>query len=291
MVALPSLDAMKAFVVFSEKLNFTHAAEELHISQPALFAKVQELSRLLNLPLYRKVGRQLELTQAGKLLARFSREETQRAEAFFEELCSGKKRETVVLASGEGAFLYLLAEPLRLFTISSTASLSLLTMNREGVLDAIQSGKAQIGVASLETIPAGIKSHLLYKADQVLVMPRKHELAARRKIQLTDLHGQGLIVPSADRPHRQVLSLLLQNAGVDWRVAIEANGWELMLKFVQLGFGLAVVNSSCSIPDGLVSRKMSELPQIHYHLFHLKGQTTSGASKLLKDQLIGYFSK
>lgn len=59
MVALPSLDAMKAFVVFSEKLNFTHAAEELHISQPALFAKVQELSRLLNLPLYRKVGRQL----------------------------------------------------------------------------------------------------------------------------------------------------------------------------------------------------------------------------------------
>lgn len=290
MATLPSLDALKAFLVFSERLNFTHAAEDLHISQPALFAKVQELSRLLNLPLYRKVGRQLELTQQGKQLARFSREEIQRAEEFFEELCSGKKRASVVLAAGEGSYLYLLVEPLRSFSRRATLSLSLLTMNREAVLDAVQSGKAQLGVASLETIPSGIKSHLLYKADQVLVMPRKHELAAKKKIQLKDLDGQALIVPSADRPHRQVLSLLLQNAGVDWQVAIEANGWELMLKFVQLGFGLAVVNSSCTIPQGLVSRKLIELPQIHYHLFHLKGEALSGAPKLLKDELIDYFS-
>ncbi|MBX9567625.1 MAG: LysR family transcriptional regulator [Candidatus Obscuribacterales bacterium] len=290
MVALPSLDTLNAFVVFAEKLNFTHAAESLNISQPALFAKIQDLSNQLNVPLYRKIGRRLELTQKGIQLSRFGREVVGRAHEFFGELTAGEKRESVVLASGEGAYLYLLAEPLRLFSRNSSIRLQLLTLNREGILDAIQSGKAQLGVASLESTPPGFKSHLLYKADQVLVMPKKHELAGKRKLKLKDLQGQRLVVPPTDRPHRQMLSMLLQSSGVDWEVAVEASGWELMLKFVQLEFGLAVVNSSCSIPAGLIARKLSELPQVHYHLFYLKGEAASGPTRVLRDELLAHFS-
>ena len=47
-------DAMTAFAVFSRHLNFTRAAEELHIAQPSLHAKVAKLSRALEAQLYEK---------------------------------------------------------------------------------------------------------------------------------------------------------------------------------------------------------------------------------------------
>jgi len=74
----------------------------------------------------------------------------------------------------------------------------------------------------------------------------------------------------------------LQSAKVDWQVAVEASGWEVMLKFVQLGLGAAVVNSICTIPKGLVAIPVAGLPEIHYHAIHLKGSAKSGAAAALK---------
>ncbi|MBU6951758.1 LysR family transcriptional regulator [Hahella sp. HN01] len=49
-------DWIESFLVFSECMNFTHAAERLHISQPALHVKIKKLSEQLQTPLYRKSG-------------------------------------------------------------------------------------------------------------------------------------------------------------------------------------------------------------------------------------------
>jgi DNA-binding transcriptional LysR family regulator len=281
-----NLDALRCFVVFADTLNFTHAADLLHISQPALHVKVNELGEMLGVQLYRRVGRVLELTEPGKKVARFGREMGARSDSFVEELTSGSSTPQIVLAAGEGAYLYLLAEGIKEFLRRSDASLNLLTLNREGIIEAIESGKAHIGVAALESIPQGFESTVLKKVGQVLVMPAKHALTAKRTIRLQDLSGHKLIVPPANRPHRQVLASALQSAGVDWEVAVEASGWELMLRFVQLGLGLAVVNSSCTIPRGLVTRPVPSLPQIYYHLFHRRGGTALSPAAQLKKLLL-----
>lgn len=269
------LDTIRTFVAFADRLNFTHAAEHLHISQPALFAKIGQLSEQLGVPLYTRRGRRLELTSHGALVARFGRELEERSRVFVDTLHSGASRQPVVLAAGEGAFLYLLGGAIRDFIRRAEVPLRLLTLNREGVLDAIESGRAHLGVASIDTVPPGVKATLLCKLDQMLVMPNNHPLARKRRVTLSSLRHERLVVPPASRPHRQMLAAALQSAGVDWEVAVEASGWELMLHFVRLGLGLAVVNSHCKIPRGLTARVLSELPQIHYHLFHLEGAAES----------------
>lgn len=281
-----NLDALASFVVFSEKLNFTHAAEELSISQPALFMKIQELSSTLNATLYRKIGRRLELTEQGKLVARFGREMSEKSTQFLNELHAENEESRVVLAAGEGAFLYLLGDAIKQFTRNSKCQLQLLTLNRDGIIDAIESGKAHLGVTSLDTTPSGIQSTLFAKVDQVLVMPQNHPLARKRKLQLSDLTNCRLVVPPTDRPHRQMLSSALQSSGVSWEVAVEAQGWEVMLHFVKLGIGLAIVNASCAIPRGLVARPLRELPQVHYYIVHLKGRAKAGWQAKLKDTLL-----
>ncbi len=62
----PTTESVTAFGVCSRHLNFTRAAEELHLAQPSLPAEVAKLSRSLVARLYEKVGRQLGLTQAGE---------------------------------------------------------------------------------------------------------------------------------------------------------------------------------------------------------------------------------
>ncbi len=279
-------DAIISFAVFADKLNFTRAAEQLHISQPALHMKIQELTAALGVPLYRKNGRQLELTEQGKRVARFARDINSRTQSFLHELETGNDKQQVILAAGEGAYLYILGDAIRDFLKQPNIKLKLLTLNRDEVIDAIQTGKAHLGVASLETIPEGFQSQLLTKSEQVLVMPRKHSLAAKKRIRLNDLAGMKLIVPPADRPHRQTLAAALQSAGVPWEVAVEAAGWELMMHFVKLGLGVAVVNSICDIPTGLVARPLNELPRIHYHIFHLSGSANSGSVAELKKLLL-----
>ncbi|MRU29891.1 LysR family transcriptional regulator substrate-binding protein, partial [Xylella fastidiosa subsp. multiplex] len=82
-----------------------------------------------------------------------------------------------------------------------------------------------------------------------------------------DLQGASLIVPPAGRPHRELLGRLLQAESVPWQPSLEADGWELMLRFAQLGFGLTVVNACCRIPKGLVAVPLQGYPPLEYHLF------------------------
>ncbi len=127
---------------------------------------------------------------------------------------------------------------------------------------------------------------LMRKVDQVLVLPYTHPLATRKTLLLRDLSGCKLIVPLPDRPHRQMLAAVLQSAAVSWEVAVEANGWELMLHFAKLGLGLAIVNSICSIPRGLVARKLPGLPSVHYHVFNLVGAADAIPQAELRKMLL-----
>lgn len=277
-------DAILAFGLFADRLNFTHAAEELHISQPALHMKIQELSRSLGKPLYRKNGRQLELTEAGKLVAKFARELSNQTGSFLEQMNTGEKQQHITIASGEGSYLYLLGDGIREYK-KTGAKLKLLTFNREGVIEAVESGRADIGVSSLEYVPDGMTAKLLCRAHQVLVMPKSHPLTKKRTLSLGDLAGQPLIVPPQDRPHRQMLTAHFQSKGIGLEVAVEASGWELMNHFCKLGLGLAIINSTCTVPSGLVTKPLKELPGIQYHVFHLTS-TRNRSVELLKRILL-----
>jgi DNA-binding transcriptional LysR family regulator len=116
-------------------------------------------------------------------------------------------------------------------------------------------------------------------------MPARHPLAARRSVKLADLEGAQLIVPPSGRPHRTLLSRMLQSAEVTWHVAVEASGWELMLQFVRLGLGLAIVNACCRMPAGVTSRPMPELPSLQYYVFHLDKALPKAVVELKKNLL------
>jgi DNA-binding transcriptional LysR family regulator len=282
-----TLDALVAFAEFAEDGNFSRAAIRLHISQPALHTKIAKLSRSVERPLYVRRGRSIEITEAGRKVQGFARELAASTLSFQNDLLERDTEQPVVLAAGEGSYLYLLGQGIRAHVANRRHVLRLITADGAAAVDAVRSGRAHLGVASLETAPADLAVEPFTRVGQVLAMPKQHALAKRRAVRLEHLAGLGLIVPPAGRPHRVMLSQLLQSAQVDWSVAVEASGWELMLYLVRLGMGLAVVNACCRIPAGVVTRPLPELPALHYFLFSRKDRL-SGAAHALKQNLLSH---
>jgi DNA-binding transcriptional LysR family regulator len=210
----------------------------------------------------------------------------ERTRELADELASGARGDPVVLAAGEGAYLYLLGEGIRAFLARGGAPLRLVTRDREGALAAVRGGEAQVGVASLDTLPADLDALPLADVPQVLVLPEGHPLAQKRRLRLADLGGARLVVPGEGRPHRATIARALLDAGIPWEVAVEANGWPLMLRFVELGVGLAVVNACCRLPAGLVARPLPELPRQRYVVLRRRGAPAGGAAARLAAMLV-----
>lgn len=282
-----NLDALQSFAVFADTLNFSESARLLHISQPALHAKVRKLSEQLDAKLYLRVGSALQLTNAGEQVARHARELLLLNQRFVKGLAQGQEQVVVSLAAGEGAYLYLLGKALSQFSgPGASPHLQLLTRNRDASVQAVRAGQAQLGIAPLGAVPADLHAVRLTVVGQVLVLPRAHALASRRSVRLRDLQGVSLIVPPAGRPHRELLGRLLQAESVSWQPSLEADGWELMLRFAQLGFGLTVVNACCRIPKGLVAVPLQGYPPLEYHLFRAADRPPSVHAQRLWNALL-----
>lgn len=259
-----------AFVVFADRLNFTHAARELHISQPALHVQIKKLTEAVGRPLYRRAGRALTLTAEGRRLAAYGREVEQRGRQVLAEVRGETAAAPVVLASGQGAFLYLLGGAIRRF-LRQRGALRLATLPGPDAIEAVRDARAHLAVVAADAPPPDLDATRLREVGQVVVLPAAHRLARRRSLRPADLDGEAIVVAPAGTPHRAMLAQLLRAARADWTVAVEAAGWELMLHFARLGLGIAVVNDFCPVPPGMTAITLTGAPAITYHLLSRPG--------------------
>jgi len=254
-------DALRAFGVFAEHLNFTTAAAVLHISQPALHVKIRKLSAALGVELYERRGRGLVLTDAGLRLAAFGREHRRQVEDFLTDLQPGSA--PVTLAAGRGALRWVLGDGIRRL-VDSGRPVRVLATDREASLGHVASGRADVAVIAQEPPPVDLCQRELARFPQVLVLPAAHPLAARDGVTMRELDGLDLILPPRGRRHRDGIERALRTAGVSWRVTAEVDGWDLLVHFVALGLGATVVNGCVPAPPGLAGVPVTDLPDVGY---------------------------
>lgn len=266
-------ELLRSFAVFATTRNFTHAAKALGVSQPALFERVQKLTDQLGLVLYERSGRDLVLTSDGIRVLAFARELEARFRDFASSLAGKPARRTVTLAAGEGSYLYLLGPGIAAFAKESGALLELLTTGAKGTVDALRTGQAQLGVAVLDLVPRGIDAEELAKSPLCVAMPKSHALADKRGLTLRDLRHDRIVLTPDGQLHRELAVRAFARAGDVPEAFLEADGWPLMLKFVELGLGVAVVNGVCDLPPGVITRPLPELGSVTYRLLTRRGSS------------------
>lgn len=285
--AVPILDGelLRAFVAFADARNFTHAARAVGLSQPALFERIGRLTEAVGAALYEREGRALRLTEAGTRVAAFARESLARARAFAGQLHGEAPREAVVLAAGEGSFLYLLGPALQAFAREDPAELHLLTRGARDVATVVREGAAHLGVAVLDLVPDGLVARDLVRTPVCVALAARHPLAARRSLRVADLARERLILAPAGQVHRDFVGRALAGVGHAAGPPIEADGWPLMLHFAALGLGVAIVNGTCKLPRGLVTRRVRELGEVTYRLIWRRGAALAPAASRLAERI------
>ncbi|HUQ03286.1 MAG TPA: LysR family transcriptional regulator [Kofleriaceae bacterium] len=260
---------LRSFVVFAAHKNFTHAARELALSQPALHVQIRKLTEAVGRPLYVRSGRGLVLTRDGERLAAFGRDTLGRGGALLAELRGERGDAPVVLAAGRGAYLYLLAPALRRFQRAG-GRLRLVVAGGDEAVAMVAEARADLAVAAVAPSPSTRGAPLVAEpvrvTRHVAVLPRDHALARRRRVRAADLDGEPLVIaPSASR-HRAAIAAAFAAAGAELAVAVEAADWDLMMQLTALGAGVCIVNDMCRPPAGTVAVPFEGLAPVTYQL-------------------------
>lgn len=254
-------DALRSFGVFARHRNFTAAAAELGISQPALHVKVRKLAGGLGAELYERDGRSLVLTPEGERLAAFAADASARAGEFLAALDG--EPPVLSVAAGRGAIRWVIPEAIRAASRQGRR-VQVLTAGRDEAVAALGAGRADVAVIGYDPPPRRFRAREIAAYPQVLMVSREHALAGRGQAELADLAGLGLVVPPAGRPHRRSLERALLDAGVPWTAAAEADGWDMLVHLASLGVGATVVNGCVPPPEGMSAVPVRGLPAVRY---------------------------
>lgn len=243
------LKQLRAFCCAAQTGSVSKAAERLHLSQPSVTLQIQALERELDVTLFERRGPKIQLTPDGRNLYEISQPLVYGIDTLSEtfaahsgEVSSGD----LSIAAGESTLLYLLPEFIKRFS-DKYAGIRIKLQNvtgRDG-LALLRADEADFAVGSFLEIPDDISYHPAFSYDPVLIVPQSHPLAKKKQVKLEDISPHGLILPPRHLSTWSVVDTTFRKHDLDYRVTLEAGGWEVVKKYVELGLGISIVSGIC----------------------------------------------
>lgn len=243
------LRQLRAFCLAAQSGSISRAAECLHVSQPSVSQLIKALEQDLGTLLFERRGPQILLTAAGRIFLETAlpiMESMDNLSAAFRERLGEVSRGPLDIAAGESTILYLLPEYIKRFSdLYPEVDLRLHNVTGEQGLGLIRAGHVDFAVGSMLEVPADIIYRPIFHYDPMLITPIDHPLAARKQVSLEEVGACGLILPPRRLSTWHIVDLVFRKHGVPYHVVLEAGGWEVIKKFVELGLGVSIVTGIC----------------------------------------------
>jgi LysR family cyn operon transcriptional activator len=226
------------FLKLTETLSFTRAAASLHITQSTLSHQIKQLEQQLGCRLFDRIGRQIRLTEPGRVLhdhaLRIVREVDASINALsaLDGLIQGQLTVGVFRTFGSSPLPQVFAK----FGAEypgvqiKVRQLSLIDIERELI-----EGSMNLAVGYLPTNSDKVETEPLHAVPLAIVSNRDHPLYRRSRISIKDLHGQDLVLLSREFPLRQLIDDAFSRHGVTPRIIMEMNSSEAALSTVRCG--------------------------------------------------------
>ncbi|HLM42605.1 MAG TPA: LysR family transcriptional regulator [Myxococcaceae bacterium] len=270
------LDGLRALVAFAEAgCNLTRSGRAVGLSQPAMHARLQTVARELEVTLYERRGRTLQLTSEGGRVLAWARDVLEREQSLRAELHGGRATQRVVLACGEGALVHVVSGRLAALARARPGVLSFLVLDGPAAAAAVERGVAHLAVAAgpAGTTP-GLRSLPLLTTPLLAVVARPHPLSrAGQEVEARTLLDHPLLLPPPGRVLRTTLEELAAAHGLSLRVAVEVTGWEAVCRLAALEVGVGLVNALVPTPE-LTRLAVRGLPSTTYRILLRRGRGT-----------------
>ncbi len=241
----------------------TRAAQALHTSQPTVSRELARLEQVLGMALFERVRGRLQPT--ARALA--WQAEVERSFVGLERLAAtarslrdfaGARLSVACLPAFSHA---LLPEAARGFLGAFPAAhLSVQALESPGLEQALSAQRFDLGLSERADPPPGTHSRVLMRANEVVVMPAGHPLAARRSVRAVDFHGLPTVGLGPEDPYRAMADALFEAQGVARRLVVETTSAVSVCALVRQGLGVAIVNPLTALAlagPGLIVRPLA----------------------------------
>ena len=187
------LRQLRYFLAVAEELNFTRAADRLHLAQQALSASVKRLEEQLGVPLFVRNTRKVELTSAGEVLVDGARAVIAAASTALEQVhlvAEGRTGRLSVGFSTAAGGVAIVRQIMRTFA-EHAPDVDLRTQEHDFSDPSAGLADGRVGVAFIfGPLPVeGLSSITLLEEPRLVAVRPEHALASRRSVTTDDLHG------------------------------------------------------------------------------------------------------
>ena len=259
-----TLRQLRVFESAARHLSLTRAAEELHLTPPAISIQIRQLEGHARTKLFERVGRRLRLTEAGEQVLLHTRQVLGHIRAAEEAIAGlGSLEEGLldvgVINAGDHFFAWLVAafrdrHP-RIRTRLAVA-------NREELLERLAAHDLDLAVMSHPPADRAFAAEPFAPHPHVIVARADHPLARRRGIPLARLADEALISREPGSATRLAMDQAFAEAAVVPRIEMEIASNETIKQSVAAGFGVGFVSLHCVQP---------EIARGRLALLHVKG--------------------
>lgn len=239
-----SLRQLRVFETVARHGSYTRAAEELHLSQPAVSLQIRQLEDEIGLPLFERLGRQMVLTEAGHEVLHYTQVINQALREMREviEGLKGLNRGSLHLAAAS-TVNYFAPRLLAVFQQRHPGiNLRLEVTNRETLVRLLEDNAVDLALMGVPPKEVDVEAEPFMENPLVVIAPPDHPLVAERQIPLQRLAEETFVMREEGSGTRQAMERFFGERGIRIRHGMQMTRNEAVKQAVRSGLGLSVVS-------------------------------------------------
>ena len=239
-----TLRQMRAFAAVARLGSFTRAAEELHLTQPAVSQQLKLLETEVGMPLFEHMGRKWRLTAAGTELLPYARQAIELLREAGESLSAmrGLKRGELKLGAVSTA-KYFAPLLLRTFTPAfPEVTIKFSVGNREEVIQQLAGNDIDLVIMGRPPRELETEAEPFARHPLVIIAAPDHPLAGKRHIQLKSLAKENFVIREPGSGTRASMEHVFRDRGATFRVSMEVSSNETIKQAVMAGMGISFIS-------------------------------------------------
>jgi DNA-binding transcriptional LysR family regulator len=285
-----TLEQLRIFVAIAERQHVTQAARALNIAQSAASHAITVLEARHDAKLFDRVGRRIELTEAGHAFLAEARAVLARAEAAELTLAEfgSLKRGTLSVQASQTIASYWLPRHLVAFRRAYPQLQIRLTIgNTAQVAVAVESGTAELGFVEAPVENEHLASMPMARDQLVVVVGPEHPWVGRAGLTPSELSDGEWVLREPGSGTRSVFEEALSHLGIEaraLRIQLELPSNEAVRAAVEAGLGATALSASVaasSLEAGLLHQVAFQLPEREFHVLRHRERYRSRAADAL----------
>ncbi|MGO4329110.1 LysR substrate-binding domain-containing protein [Cupriavidus sp. 2TAF22] len=238
---------LRYFEALAETLNFTRAAERVHVTQSTLSHQIRQLEEEIGQPLFDRVGKRVSMTEAGETLLLHIGPALRQVDRAIHAVRDEKEPLVgeVRVGATHSFNIRLIPQCVSLF-LGRYPSVRVIVeeLSAADITERLAEGKLDLGVSYRPAQADALFFEPLYNEEMKLVVSDRHPMAGRKRARMVELHGMRMVLLPSYFATRQLLDECFRAAAAEPQVIAELNSIAPMLELVRQTDIAAVIGAS-----------------------------------------------